>query len=356
MRNERPILLAVEDDPSYASLLRHELGWADPPCEVVSAARPSEAVERLAEGGIDLILLDLMLPGSEGLDSLRTMLAAAPGIPIVVVTALDDPELLVEAVRMGAQDALVKRETDGPRTARAVRFALARHAAAERRLDARVAREIRPRTEGERQRLLVRLAAAQEEERRRIAGSLHDDPIRQLSSIARGLEDLETRTEDPVQRVFVGDLRERAVGAGERLRRMLFDLRPTTLDREGLAAAISHALERESEVFEVRLDDRLGTEPPPRARLALFRIAQEALVNASRHSHAESIKVILEERDGGYAVSVIDDGVGFEPEGAERPGHLGLVRMHEQAELIGGWCRIESAPAAGTTVEAWVRA
>ena len=353
MRNERPILLAVEDDPSYASLLRHELGRADPPLEVVSAGRLSEAVARLAEGGIDLVLLDLMLPGSEGLDSLRTILSAAPGIPVVVVTALNDPELLVDAVRLGAQDALVKDEADRLRLARAVRFALARHVGGERRLDARVAREIRPRTEGERQRLLRRLAGAQEEERRRIAGSLHDDPVRQLSSIARGLEELEARAEGP-QRLLIEDLRERAVGTTERLRRMLFDLRPTTLDREGLAAAIRHALEREAEVFEVRLDDRLGAEPPARARLALFRVVQEALANASRHSHAEGIKVMLDRRDGGYAVTVVDDGVGFEPERAERPGHLGLVRMQEQAELIGGWCRIDSTPAGGTTVEAWV--
>lgn len=356
MHERRSTLLAIEDDPSYASLLRRSLERADPPCEVVAVPRLSEALDRLAEGGVDLVLLDLVLPGAQGLDALRSVLAAAPEVPVVVVTAVEDADLAFEAVRLGADDVLWKSRADASALATTVRLSLARRESAERRIAARVAREVRPRTDGERQRLLRRLAAAQEEERRRLAGNLHDDPIRELSSVQRGLEELATYVDRDESRLLLEDLHERVAGTTQRLRRMLFELRPTTLDREGLAAAIRRVLERDAEIFEVTVDDRTSRQPQGPARLALFRVAQEALENARRHSHAESIKVLLDERDGGFSVTVVDDGVGFDPDGALRPGHLGLVRLREQAELVGGWCRIESAPGSGTRVECWVPA
>lgn len=354
MHDRRPTLLAVEDDPSYASLLRQTLERAEPPCEVESAPRLSEALDRLDRGGVDLVLLDLLLPGIRGLDALRAVVAAVPDVPVVVVTAVEDAGVSLEAIRLGADDVLWKSRADAARLGAAVRFSLARRESAERRIAARVAREVRPRTEGERQRLLARLAAAKEEERRRLAGNLHDDPIRELSSIQRGLEELSTYLDGDHARLLLEDLHERVAGTTQRLRRMLFELRPTTLDREGLAAAIRRVLERDADVFDVTLDDRMSRQPSGRARLALFRVAQEALENARRHSHAESIKVMLDERENGFAVTVVDDGIGFDVEEALQPGHLGLVRLREQAELLGGWCRIESAPTAGTTVEAWV--
>ena len=64
---------------------------------------------------------------------------------------------------------------------------------------------------------------------------------------------------------------------------------------------------------------------------------------------------MLDERDDGYAVRVIDDGVGFVPDDLEPvPGHLGLTAMQERAALAGGWLRIDSAPGKGTTVEVWI--
>ena len=96
-------------------------------------------------------------------------------------------------------------------------------------------------------------------------------------------------------------------------------------------------------------------QPLLETRTILYRIAQELLANVRNHAQADNATVTLDERDHGYAVRVIDDGVGFVPDELEPvPGHLGLTAMQERAALAGGWLRIDSAPGKGTTVEVWI--
>jgi signal transduction histidine kinase len=105
-----------------------------------------------------------------------------------------------------------------------------------------------------------------------------------------------------------------------------------------------------------RIDNRLTEEPPQNVRIALFRIAQEALTNVRKHSHASMVNVTLESQAAGAKLRIEDDGVGMasaEPDGSPI-GHLGLVTMRERAELAGGWCQIDGASGHGTVVEVWV--
>ena len=90
-------------------------------------------------------------------------------------------------------------------------------------------------------------------------------------------------------------------------------------------------------------------------RVVLFRIAQEALANVRKHAAASLVRVALADDGAGIRLEIRDDGRGFAlDERAPLPGHLGLPAIRERAELAGGWCRIESALAAGTNVTAWV--
>lgn len=91
------------------------------------AGRLSTGLEHLAGGGIDLVLLDLSLPDSRGIDTLRRVRAQAPEVPIVVLTGLDDEVLAIEAVQTGAQDYLVKGQIDKNLLTRAIRYAIERH-------------------------------------------------------------------------------------------------------------------------------------------------------------------------------------------------------------------------------------
>lgn len=218
--------------------------------------------------------------------------------------------------------------------------------------------EILRRTMEERRRLAARLEEAQEEERRRIAADIHDDTIQVVSAADLRAQALVQRISDPALRAEAEALHEALSDAVDRLRHLLFELRPPALDRRGLVAALREYLEHPwgGPELAVELEDRLEAEPPPELRTTLFRIAQEAITNVRKHAGATRLRVTVETADGGVRLLVEDDGRGLdaldlsEPE----PGHLGITAMIERAELAGGRCRIEGAPGRGTKVECWV--
>jgi signal transduction histidine kinase len=174
------------------------------------------------------------------------------------------------------------------------------------------------------------------------------------------LQQLRHRLDDPGALEVLGRLEETLALAADRLRRLIFDFRPPALERVGLPAAVRDALSRmhDDTGIEVVLDNRLTAEPPLPARVLLYRILQEALVNVGQHAAADRVEVTLDHQDGGYFARVRDNGVGLpagdgHPPGSE-PGHLGLVLMRERATFAGGWFRMDSAPGAGTTVSVWI--
>ncbi|WP_420130454.1 ATP-binding protein [Longimicrobium sp.] len=120
-------ILLVEDNPGDARLLGFTLQEAQSlRFELAHAARLSEAMERVAEGPADVVLLDLSLPDAHGMETVTRMLHAAPDVPIIVLTGLADETVAVHAVQAGAQDYLVKGSVDGGTLARAIRYAMER--------------------------------------------------------------------------------------------------------------------------------------------------------------------------------------------------------------------------------------
>jgi len=125
-------VMLVEDSPDDAGLVRMllERSRAEE-FHLVHHARLGPAIEQLGSGGIDLVLLDFALPDSFGLETFRRVHAAAPSVPVIVLTSLDDDEIAATAVREGAQDYLVKRELASSLLVRSIRYALERHRAEE---------------------------------------------------------------------------------------------------------------------------------------------------------------------------------------------------------------------------------
>jgi PAS domain S-box-containing protein len=208
----------------------------------------------------------------------------------------------------------------------------------------------------ERRQLLSRIVEAQEAERRKIAADIHDDPIQKMTAVGLRLETLARYLHEPEGLAQLDVLRETVTGAIARLRHLLFELHPPALERDGLSAALRdtlHQLELDDEV-ETHLEDRLVDEPSDDVRAVAYRIAQEALMNVSKHAGATRIDVLLEGRSDGVVLRVRDDGSGFSRGAVTRAGHLGIPAMRERAEMIGGRVRIESVPGRGTTVEAWL--
>jgi DNA-binding NtrC family response regulator len=132
MESEEIKVLLIEDNPGDARLIREML--VDPARERYQfeyADRLSRGLEHLENGGVDVVLLDLSLPDSQGLDGFDRVQAKVPAVPVVVLTGFDDEALAVEAMRHGAQDYLVKGDVDSTVLNRAVRYSVERKRAVE---------------------------------------------------------------------------------------------------------------------------------------------------------------------------------------------------------------------------------
>ena len=209
----------------------------------------------------------------------------------------------------------------------------------------------------QRQRLFARLIAAQEEERLRIASDIHDDTIQAMTATSLRMQQLRRHLTDPGQIELLAKLEDAVRESIVRLRRLMFDLRPASLDRSGLAAALRELLERlhEETHLTFTLENHLNLEPVGGIRTALYRIAQEALVNVKKHAAATAVSVELRSVGSGCRVRIQDNGRGLEVEtGDSKPGHLGLVSMRERAQIAGGWWLVRCPAEGGTVVEFWL--
>jgi signal transduction histidine kinase len=211
----------------------------------------------------------------------------------------------------------------------------------------------------QRQRLLSRLVNAEEEERRRVAREILDGPVQNLAAVTNQLKGLHARLW-ALDANAVGAALDRVEAEASdslvAMRRLIAELRPVTLDEEGLAAALDQYASGLDVTAQITIDNRLKHEPPGETRLTLYRITQEALVNTRRHAQADNVAILMEEVEGGFLVRIRDDGVGFSPPGRlqSENGHLGLSFMRERAEMAGGRCEVLSLPGKGTMVEIWV--
>jgi signal transduction histidine kinase len=209
--------------------------------------------------------------------------------------------------------------------------------------------------DAQRRRLLDHVVRVGEEERQRIAGDIHDDPVQKLVALKMRLELLGKANPELEG---IADARDSVLVAIRSLRHLLFDLRPPVLDEQGLGPALRSFLENAEASFRWVVQDELVEQPSPQTRLIFYRIAQEALTNARKHASAEHVRVRISESEGGVAMEIVDDGVGFQPhEGVvAAPGHMGLAAMRERAEMAGGRCELHSLPGQGTTLDVWMPA
>jgi signal transduction histidine kinase len=205
--------------------------------------------------------------------------------------------------------------------------------------------------------LLRRLVHAQEEERRAIASDIHDDSIQAMFAVGLRLFALRTALHDPGQIDQMDRLQQNVQESTDRLRHLLFELRPAALDEGGLPAALRQYLDtmKEENGIDVELATALEQSPASETQVIAYRIAQEALANVRKHAQARRVECAVSAVDDGILTRIVDNGVGFDSGGhGSVPGHLGLIAMRERAEMAGGWLRITSSAGHGCVVEYWI--
>ena len=211
-------------------------------------------------------------------------------------------------------------------------------------------RRMLERLEAERRRASSAALAAQEEERARVARDLHDEVNQSLTGLLLRLE-AAGRSAPPA---LVGELAETKALANQAMEELLAlarQLRPTALDDLGLKAALA------SHVDDTARQAGVGTSFHAQGdlsglaqdiQLVVYRVAQEAVSNALRHSGARNVRVQLRREGERVELSVGDDGRGFTFDESRRG--LGLAGMRERALLVGGDLQVESRPGTGTRV------
>jgi signal transduction histidine kinase len=195
--------------------------------------------------------------------------------------------------------------------------------------------------------------AASLEERQRLARELHDSVSQALYGIALGARTARTLLDrDAAQAVEPVDYVLSLAEAGlAEMRALIFELRPESLEIEGLVAALDKQVAATAARHRIEVTSELGEEPVlslPEKEI-FYRIGQEALHNIVKHSRAARASVRLASENGAIVLEVGDNGGGFDPQ-QSFPGHLGLVSMKERAESIGATLQIASAPGQGTLV------
>jgi signal transduction histidine kinase len=200
------------------------------------------------------------------------------------------------------------------------------------------------------------LLAAQEDERRRIAHEIHDDPLQRLIHLARRIDHPVAKSaHEPASTDFVNTRVELLEVIG-RLRDIARGLRPPGLDQLGLVAAVRGLLADVEDAANIRVElDVAGSAArlAPEVELGAFRIIQEAVRNVTRHASARALRLDLHYDQDALHIQVVDDGIGFDVPSASLPSglHLGLVGMRERASLLGGRLAVSSVRGAGTTID-----
>jgi two-component system, NarL family, sensor histidine kinase UhpB len=207
------------------------------------------------------------------------------------------------------------------------------------------------------QMLSRRLLDAQELERRAVARELHDEIGQVLTAVKLSLQAIAHRLQPAAEVPELADSIEIVEHAIQLVRNRSMDLRPALLDDFGLVPAIRWYLERHAAhaKFVIELSaDPLMARSPPAVETACFRVIQEAVTNAMRHSGAKTLHIEIRHEDSGLRCAILDDGVGFDVDGARQRalagGSIGLAGMQERVEFLGGSLEIESWLGQGTRI------
>ncbi len=205
-----------------------------------------------------------------------------------------------------------------------------------------------------------RIVEVEEDARKKLARDLHDGPTQSVAAIAMRMAYIQKLMERNPQQVpeELKKVEELARRTTKEIRHMLFTLRPLVLETQGLGAALTHLGEKMQETHGQAVAVRMGKDIESvlsaHQQGILFYIVEEAVNNARKHARADLVTVALQRQESVIVCQISDNGAGFDTgavsENYEKRGSLGMVNMHERAEMLDATLRLESARGKGTTI------
>jgi signal transduction histidine kinase len=333
-------VLLIEDNPADVRLIRESLSVARSRQLILEHVPDLDSgVRRLAEPGVDIVLLDLSLPDSQGLDTFESIRRQAPHLPVVILSACDNDDLALHAVQTGAQDYLPKGEINDTLLVRCVRYALERQRTEEqiRALNADLERRVRERTR--------ELAVANQEMEAFSYSVAHDlrRPLRAIDGFSAVLAELCHEKFDAREKDYFGRIRRACQQMDQLIDAILMltrlshhELRCERIDLHSLACEVIGELRRRdpARVVDVSIADDLTATGDAR----LVRIVLENLLgNAWKFTTTRGdplIEVGARLENGERAFYVRDNGVGFDMSYASKL-FTPFERLHTESEFEG---------------------
>lgn len=402
-------ILVVEDNPGDVDLVRHMLSEVrDLKFGMKTSDTLNGAFGLLEAETFDVVLLDLSLPDGYGLTTFSTLYSRFSTIPVIVCSGYDEEKSAVEAVRLGAQDYLVKGKVNGPLLCRVMRYAIERNRgrealrAAHHELEIRVQertadlalanealrgeiaghekarleiqslndnleRRVRERTAAltlvnaelkkevqNRKSLEKELVAITEKERRRIGHDLHDDLGQRLTGISFMVKGLESKLKEKTlpeaaDASKIWTLVDQTLTRAHGLARGLTAIE---LERSDLHAALNGLANHAVNIFAVKCRlQAAGALPDLKEGVVhqLYNIAQEAVSNAIKHGGADVIDIILDSKPHALKLEIRNNGRPF-PDEIRKNNRMGLKIMGYRASDIGATLHIDMEGTVGPSV------
>ena len=378
--------MVVDDDPVSLEMCKHLLETED--YHIHCAENGKKAVEKAKLAKPDLILLDIVMPEMDGYETCKVLKRDVPvkDIPVIFMSSLTEPIDKVKAFESGGVDfiskplecqellARVKTQITLGRLQKELREV---NADLEQRVVSRsrelfqsneaLLAEVEERKQTEKalthsQRLLralyIQLGELEEAERQRLSRELHDQVGQNLTALGINLNVILNQLSDESRALLEPRLNDAmritAETAGS-IRDVMAALRPQVLDDYGLKAALKLEAERFSDrtgIVTKVIGKDISPRPSDGLETSLFRIAQEALTNVSKHGVANQVAVRLEQSGALVRLTINDDGVGFDLtkiNSADQSG-WGLMTMRERIQAHDGTLKVVSVPGEGTQI------
>ncbi|MFZ2632472.1 MAG: response regulator [Desulfosalsimonadaceae bacterium] len=354
MKNDRIRILLVEDDEddyviiqdviSEIKYMQIELTWAD---------NYDSALEAAKNGAYDIFIIDYFLRGFTGLDLIGAFRNNGLRKPVIVLTGQGDHGIDLQAMAAGASDYLEKDKITPPLLEKVIRYAIAQSEILESLKESEEQLRV----------LSARLIDAQESEKKRIAKDLHDSIGSNLAAIKFEIQKQQmsfspdATPPSPPCFTNLNDLLNETI---EETRRICMSLRPSVLDDLGIIIAIQWFCRKFGQIYStIRIQNDLKAdekEIPEPIKIVVYRVIQEALNNAAKHSNATVVHILFEKRRDNIFLTITDNGCGFDVK-AKRThrndaGGIGLLSMVERVSGSGGSLRISSDGNSGTEIRA----
>lgn len=315
-----------------------------------------DALKILDSIQIDCVLLDYRLPDVDGLDLLK--ICVQRNMPVVVLTVEEQAEIIVAAMKQGAQDYLVKRQLSKPSLEYAIINAIEKVAL--RRSLEQEQQALRERSQQVRK-LASSLTLAEQSERQQVSQILHDHIQQILYGIQMRIHlvllDLPTDANGEIAG-HLNEMESLIEDAIRSTRGLTVELSPPVLGEEGLSTALKWLAAHMLNVHGLQVECDIQGEhnmPNKELRILIFQLVRELLFNVVKHSGVQEAKLKVYEQDDTLHIYIEDKGAGFDPNMTELAGNsprgFGLYSVRERLALFDGRLEIDSQPGNGTRLK-----